>query len=78
MPDRVTVTVHDDQLPDIDELADRIRDAGMRVDQVLHSMAVITGSVPSAQRAMIETVPGVAAVEDEATFQLPPPDAEIQ
>ena len=78
MDDRVTVTVHDDQLPCIDELADRLRDAGMRVDQVLHPVGVITGSVPSAQRVMIETVPGVAAVEDETTFQLPPPDAEIQ
>lgn len=78
MPDRVTVTVHDDQLPHIDELADRLREAGMRVDQVLHPVGVITGSVPSAQRAMIEAMPGVAAVEDETTFQLPPPDAEIQ
>jgi hypothetical protein len=72
------VTVHDDQLPRIDELADRLRDAGMRVDQVLHPVGVITGSVPSAQRVVIETVPGVAAVEDETSFQLPPPDAEIQ
>lgn len=78
MPDRVTVTVHDDQLSNIDELADRLRDAGMRVDQVLHPVGVITGSVPSAQRAMVEAVPGVAAVEDEARFQVPPPDAEVQ
>ncbi len=77
MDDRVTVTVQDDQLPRIDELADRLRAVGMRVDQVLHAVGVITGSVPSAQRVMIETVPGVAAVEDETTFQLPPPDAEI-
>jgi hypothetical protein len=78
MPDRVTVTVHDDQLTHIDELADRLRDAGMRVDQVLHPVGVIIGSVPSAQRAMIETMPGVVAVEGETTFQLPPPDADIQ
>jgi hypothetical protein len=78
MDDRVTVTVHDDQLPRIDELADRLRAAGMRIDQVLHPVGVITGSVPSAQRAMIQAMPGVAAVEAETTFQLPPPDAEIQ
>jgi hypothetical protein len=78
MSDKVTVTVHDDQLAHIDELADQLRAAGMRVDQVLHPVGVITGSVPSTRRAMIEAVPGVAAVEDETTFQLPPPDAEIQ
>jgi hypothetical protein len=78
MADRVTVTVHDDQLPNIDEVADRLRDAGMQVDQILHPVGMITGSVPTARRAVIETVPGVAAVEDETSFQLPPPDAEIQ
>ena len=72
------MTIHDDQLPNIDEVADRLRDAGMRIDQVLHPVGVITGSVPSAQRAVIEAVPGVVAVEDETSFQLPPPDAEIQ
>ncbi len=78
MSDRVTVTVQDDHLAHIDELADRLRNAGMRVDQVLRPVGVITGSVSSAQRRMIETVPGVAAVEDETTFQIPPPDADIQ
>jgi hypothetical protein len=72
------VTIHDDQLPNIDEVADRLRDAGMRIDQVFHPVGVITGSVPSAQRAVIEAVPRVVAVEDETSFQLPPPDAEIQ
>lgn len=78
MSDRVTVTVQDDHLAHIDELADRLRTVGMRVDQVLRPVGVITGSVPSTQRPMIETVPGVAAVDDETTFQLPPPDAETQ
>jgi hypothetical protein len=78
MSDRVTVTVQDDHLAHIDELADRLRNAGLRVDQVLHPVGVITGSVPSAQRSVIETVPGVAAVEDETTFQVPPPDAGTQ
>ncbi|MDQ3763106.1 MAG: hypothetical protein M3460_16110 [Actinomycetota bacterium] len=81
---RITVTVHDDRLPHIDELADRLRAAGMQVDQVLQPVGVITGSVPGPRRdiietlAVIETLPGVVAVEDETAFQIPPPDAEVQ
>ncbi len=78
MADRITVTVHDDQLAPIDELADRLRQAGMQVDQVLHPVGVITGSVPAAQRSAIDGMPGVAAIEDERSFQLPPPDVDIQ
>lgn len=78
MPGRVTVTVTEGQQPNINELADRLRAAGMQVDQVLPAVGVITGSVPSAQRSLIEQQAGVAAVEDETLFQIAPPDSDIQ
>jgi hypothetical protein len=78
MSGRITVTVTDGQQPNIDELADRLRAVGMQVDQVLPAVGVITGSVTSAQRRSIEQVAGVAAVEDETTFQIAPPDSDIQ
>jgi hypothetical protein len=78
MSDRVTVTVQHDHVGHIDELADQLRVAGMQVDQVLRSVGVITGSVKKSQRPSVELVPGVAAVEDETSFQLAPPDADIQ
>jgi hypothetical protein len=78
MVDRVTVTVRDDQVSHIDELAERLRVAGMQVDQVLPAVGVITGSVARSGRPSIEQVPGVAAVEDETSFRLAPPDADVQ
>jgi hypothetical protein len=78
MTDRITVTVTDDQLTNIDELVDRLRAAGMQVDQVLPTVGVITGSVTKPQRTSVGRVAGVAAVEDETTFQIAPPDADIQ
>jgi hypothetical protein len=68
MDDRITVTVRDDQLAHIDELAERLGAAGMQIDQVLHLLGVITGSVPHSQRDALAAVPGVVAVEDETTF----------
>ncbi len=72
------MTVGDDHLGDLNEVAEQLRSAGMNVDQVLATVGIITGSVPSVRRAALERTPGVAAVEDEHTFQIAPPDAEVQ
>jgi hypothetical protein len=78
MVHKINVTAQDDQVPRIDELADRLRAAGMRVEQVLRPVGVITGSITSAELTSIKSMPGVAAVEEQTSFHLPPPDAGIQ
>ena len=78
MPDRVTVIVDDAQLAEVDELADRLRNAGMLVDQVLGEIGMITGSLAQEHREWVRTMPGVAGVEDETTFHVPPPDEDVQ
>ncbi len=75
--DNVIVTAADDQLADIEGLAERLRSAGMDVDQVL-SVGVITGSVPASRRASLAAVHGVDAVEDDGAISIPPPDSDIQ
>ncbi|MDX6683136.1 MAG: hypothetical protein QOG94_3175 [Solirubrobacteraceae bacterium] len=75
---RVTVTVADSALAEIEQLAGRLRRAGMAVDAVLGAIGIITGSVASARLASIRTLPGVAAVEEQTTFQIAPPDADVQ
>ena len=75
---KVTVTVDDDHLDDVEGLAEKLRAEGLEVDQVLGDVGIITGSVPSDKRESVGGVEGVAAVEDETTFQLPSPEAGIQ
>jgi hypothetical protein len=74
----VTVTVADSHLAQIEEIADRLRAAGMQVEQVLATIGVITGTVPAAQLSALHAVEGVAAIEQQTRFQIPPPDAEVQ
>jgi len=76
MVEKVTVTLSDG--PDAAAVAERLRAAGMTVDQVLGAVGIITGSVAAGRRASLEQLPGVAAVEAEHSFQIAPPDAEIQ
>ncbi len=78
MGDRVTVTIADDQGTDIDSTVERLRQAGMTIDQVLGAVGIVTGTVPASERSKIASVPGVAAVEDETSYQLPPPDSDVQ
>ena len=78
MGDRVTVTIADDQLADIDSTVGRLREAGMKIDQVLGALGIVTGTIPASERSRFEALPGVAAVEDETSYQLSPPDSEVQ
>lgn len=75
---KVTVTVADDHVAQTGAVAEQLRAAGMNVEQVLDAVGMITGRVPAEQRATIRALPGVAAVEEETTFQLAPPDSEVQ
>lgn len=76
MEEKITVTLSDG--PDAEAVAERLRTAGMSVDQILGAAGIITGSVATERRASLADLPGVAAVEAERPFQIAPPDAEIQ
>lgn len=79
MSEQVSVSVDDAHVGRIDEVADRCRAAGMDVQQVLAPIGVITGSIDTGDlRTALGAVPGVAAVEAQHTFRLPPPGSPIQ
>lgn len=74
----ITVTVDDDHLDKIEELAVQLRNSGMQIHQVLNEVGVISGSAPFDRRQDLRAVPGVMSIEGARTFQLPPPESPIQ
>jgi hypothetical protein len=74
----LSVTVDDGHLPAIDKVAEALRARGMEVQQVLDGLGIITGSAPEESRSALTDVEGVASVDEELSYQLPPPDAPIQ
>lgn len=74
----VSIIVDDAHLDSIGAVADELRSRGLQVDQVLGDLGIITGSVAPGQRASLEAVDGVASVDEERTFRVPPPDSPIQ
>ncbi|MFE7416429.1 hypothetical protein [Rhodococcus sp. NPDC057529] len=74
----ITVTVDADHLDDIEAVGAALRLRGMRVDQVLHTIGIISGAVGDEDRAVLDSVPGVQSVDTENVVQIPPPDANPQ
>jgi len=72
MGENVVVTVSGD----IEQVAERLRAAGMEVRQVLVNVGIITGSVDGGRRAALADIPGVVAVEIEREVRIAPPDSE--
>ncbi|MEA2685000.1 MAG: hypothetical protein QOE93_195 [Actinomycetota bacterium] len=76
--ERVTVTVAEAGLARIDEVVERLRSEGMTVERVLGTLGLVIGSVARGRRAELAALPHVTAVEAETTFDLAPPEDEIQ
>lgn len=74
----IIVTVADDALKNIDELAAKLTAKGMKVDRVLPVTGVISGSCASAKMGELENVHGVTSVEEEAAAEIPPPGSLLQ
>jgi hypothetical protein len=75
---QMTVSVDDDHIETIRDVASALVGRGMIVDQVLQSVGVIIGSAPDVLRNELGSVEGVASIEDANTFTVPPPDSLVQ
>lgn len=71
----VTVTVSGVRL---DDAVENLRAAGLVVEDVLPMLGVVTGTALQDRLAAVEAVPGVVDVERQRTFQVPPPDSDVQ
>lgn len=76
--DSVVVSVTDDHLNDLSTVLAALRQVGLVVDGIQEALGTVTGSIDADALGRLETVPGVAAVERERCYQLPPPDSDVQ
>ena len=75
---QVSITVDDAHLDTMGQVVAALRARGLRVEQVLDELGIITGSVAQGRHAALEAVDGVAAVVQEQQYRLPPPDSPVQ
>lgn len=76
--EQVVISIADDQVDDMSAVVEALRHAGLRVDEVLDSVGVVTGTVDGDALGSLSAVPGVAEVERSHVFEVPPPDSPVQ
>ena len=63
---------------DIDATVESLREAGMTVTDVHREIGIVSGTVDPADRDSLGGVAGVSAVEADQTFEIAPPDSDVQ
>lgn len=74
----ITVVVEEAHRPATDAVCARLRAEGMRIEQVLTLLGLVTGELPEDRLPAVRRVEGVSSVGRQGSFRLPPPDAAVQ
>ncbi len=78
-PQHVVISVDDQHLADMDSVVAGLKGVGMVIEEVMTGIGMITGSVPNEEgAATVVHVVGVASVQRQITYHLPPPEADVQ
>lgn len=77
-PQRVVISTDADDPYLLNDIAEQLARAGLRIDDVLAELATIIGTVEAGDLRALESVPGVLEVEPERSVRLPPPDSPVQ
>lgn len=75
---KVTVSIDDAHIEQIDEVTEQLKAAGLDVEQTLTTLGIVTGSVASDNMSSLSDVTGVDSVEVDRTITLPPPGSDVQ
>ena len=75
---KLSVSVDEQHLDQFPRVVKEIKQAGMKVEQELKDIGVITGSIDSEKVKSLRKVKGVAHVEESRQVHIAPPDSDIQ
>lgn len=82
MPDEdsmveVVVSIDEQHLQSMAAVTQRLRAAGMQIDETMEAIGTVAGRIPSEQLEELDHIDGVAQIERSSTFQVPPPDSDV-
>jgi hypothetical protein len=74
----VNISVADDYIDRFSEVVKACKKTGLKVEQQMEQIGVVSGAIDSAKVAALSKVKGVAHVERPRQIQLPPPESDVQ
>jgi hypothetical protein len=74
----IQISVADDYLAHFDDVLGRVKKLGFKLEQELPDIGVMVGQMPAERVGELGGVEGVGYFERPRSFQMPPPDSEVQ
>ena len=75
---KISVSVDDTHLSQIQQVSQQLQSSGMNVEQTLSSIGVISGSISNDRLNSLKQIKGVKNIEPQENYQLAPPDSDVQ
>lgn len=75
---KISISIEDAHIERILEIARDLNSVGMEVEQTLPTVGVIGGSIEPDKIYALNQIEGVQHIEHERSYQLAPPDSEVQ
>jgi hypothetical protein len=75
---RLSLSVSDSHLKNFGKVAQAAKKAGMKVEQQLADLGVLTGSIDETKVKELRAIDGVSHVEQEREIKLPPRTDPVQ
>jgi hypothetical protein len=75
---RLSLSVSDEHVKDLDGIAAAARKAGLDVEHQHASLGIVTGSIDAGKLDALRRIPGVAAIEEERQVGVAPPGSDVQ
>jgi hypothetical protein len=75
---QVIILIHDDYRAKISEVVEQLRAVGLIIEAQGEAIGTITGRIDSSRMHMLEQAKGVDSVEIARSYQLAPPESDVQ
>ena len=75
---KISVSVDDDHLSQIEQISQQLESSGMNIEQTLSSIGVVSGSIQPDKLNSLYQIEGVKNVEPQQSYQLAPPSSDLQ
>jgi hypothetical protein len=75
---RLSVSVGDSHVSDLGKVAKAAKKAGMKVDQQLDAIGVLTGSIDASKLESLHRIEGISHIEKEREVGIAPPGSPVQ
>jgi methylmalonyl-CoA mutase cobalamin-binding subunit len=75
---QVNISISREHRKQFPQVVSALKKAGVEVDQQLKTIGVVSGTVNDENLADLQNIEGVANVEQARSFQIAPPESDVQ